>query len=183
MPTPKPIRWILYILGGLIAGLLLIILLLAVIRIPIDLTNQKGLVESAASLALGRSVTVDNKIVITTSLQPIFSLEGLRISNPKGFEKGDFLRMKTAEFQVHVLPLLQGKIKIALKYHPITKIPAITKLERVSTPGLRKYVGAHELPRVMNGLGIAIMSTSTGVITDKEARNLHVGGEVICYVS
>jgi uncharacterized protein involved in outer membrane biogenesis len=113
MRISKPIRWILYILGGLIAGLLLIVILLATIRIPIDLTNQKGMVESAASLALGRSVTVDNKIVITTSLQPIFSLEGLRISNPKNFEKGDFLRMKIAEFQVRVLPLLLGKIKIA----------------------------------------------------------------------
>ena len=113
MPVAKPIRWIFYILGGLIAGLLLIILLLAVIRIPIDLTNYKGPVESAASLALGRTVKVDDKILITTSLQPIFSLEGLRISNPKNFEEGDFLRMKIAEFQVHVLPLLQGKIKIA----------------------------------------------------------------------
>ena len=113
MRISKPIRWIFYILGGLIASLVLIIFLLAVIRIPIDLTNYKGPVESAASLALGRSVTVDDKIVITTSLQPIFSLEGLRISNPKNFEKGDFLRMKIAEFQVRVLPLLLGKIKIA----------------------------------------------------------------------
>ena len=112
MRISKPIRWIFYILGGLIASLVLIIFLLAVIRIPIDLTNYKGPVESAASLALGRSVTVDDKIVITTSLQPIFSLEGLRISNPKNFEKGDFLRMKIAEFQVRVLPLLLGKIKI-----------------------------------------------------------------------
>jgi len=113
MRVSKPLRWILYILGGLIAGLLLIIVLLATIRIPIDLTNYKGPVESAASLALGRSVKVDDKIVISTSLQPIFSLEGLRISNPKNFDKGDFLRMKIAEFQVRLLPLLQGKLKIA----------------------------------------------------------------------
>ena len=113
MRVSKPIRWIFYILGGLIASLVLIFILLAVIRIPIDLTNYKGPVESAASLALGRNVTVDDKIVITTSLQPIFSLEGLRISNPKNFGKGDFLRMKIAEFQVRVLPLLLGKIKIA----------------------------------------------------------------------
>jgi small subunit ribosomal protein S8 len=93
------------------------------------------------------------------------------------FEKGYILNYKFEEDN------LQGKIKIALKYHPVTKVPAITKLERVSTPGLRKYVGSDELPRVMNGLGIAIMSTSNGVITDKEARNLNVGGEVICYVS
>ncbi len=113
MRISKPIRWILYTLGGLIAGLLLIIILLAVIRIPIDLTNYKGPVESAASLALGRSVKIEDKIVISTSLQPIFSLEGLRISNPKNFEKGDFLRMKIAKFQVRLLPLLQGKLKIA----------------------------------------------------------------------
>ena len=74
-------------------------------------------------------------------------------------------------------------IKIALKYHPISKMPAINTIQRVSTPGLRKYVGANELPRVLNGLGIAVLSTSVGVITDKEARKLNVGGEVICYVS
>lgn len=74
----------------------------------------------------------------------------------------------------------QGIIKIALKY--VSNTPAIKKIERVSTPGLRKYVGANELPRVMNGLGIAILSTSKGVISDKEARNENVGGEVLCYV-
>jgi len=76
----------------------------------------------------------------------------------------------------------QGIIKIALKYHPETKVPAIRSIERVSTPGLRKYVDTNEIPRVLNGLGIAILSTSKGVITDKEARTLNVGGEVICYV-
>lgn len=76
----------------------------------------------------------------------------------------------------------QGNIKIALKYHPSTKVPAIKKLERASSPGLRKYAGANELPRVLNGLGIAIVSTSKGVITDKEARQLNVGGEVLCYI-
>ncbi|MES2588970.1 MAG: 30S ribosomal protein S8 [Bacteroidota bacterium] len=77
---------------------------------------------------------------------------------------------------------IQGSIKIALKYNPSTKVPAITKLERASRPGLRKYNGASELPRVLNGLGIAIVSTSLGVITDKEARAKNVGGEVLCYV-
>ncbi len=77
---------------------------------------------------------------------------------------------------------IQGSIKIALKYNPSTKVPAITKLERASRPGLRKYNGASELPRVLNGLGIAIVSTSLGVITDKEARSKNVGGEVLCYV-
>lgn len=76
----------------------------------------------------------------------------------------------------------QGKIKIALKYNPLTKQPAIVKLERVSTPGLRKYASCADMPRVLNGLGIAILSTSKGVITDKEARELNVGGEVLCYV-
>ncbi|MEP1892863.1 MAG: 30S ribosomal protein S8, partial [Cyclobacteriaceae bacterium] len=76
----------------------------------------------------------------------------------------------------------QGIIKIALKYNPQTKQSAITKLERISSPGLRKYAGAGELPRVLNGLGIAILSTSKGVVSDKEARREHIGGEVLCYV-
>ncbi|HDZ41472.1 MAG TPA: 30S ribosomal protein S8 [Bacteroidetes bacterium] len=76
----------------------------------------------------------------------------------------------------------QGTIKIALKYHPKSKMPAIKSLERISRPGLRKYAGVDELPRVLNGLGVAILSTSQGVMTDKEARTLKVGGEVLCYV-
>tara|TARA_Y100001933_G_scaffold201531_1_gene203079 strand:- start:393 stop:791 length:399 start_codon:yes stop_codon:yes gene_type:complete len=76
----------------------------------------------------------------------------------------------------------QGSIKIALKYNPRTNLSAIEKIVRVSKPGLRKYVGFDNLPRVINGLGIAILSTSQGVITDKEARKLKIGGEVLCYV-
>jgi len=76
----------------------------------------------------------------------------------------------------------QGNIKIALKYSADSKLPAISKLERISKPGLRKYTNANELPRVLNGLGIAILSTSKGVMTDKEARQEKVGGEVLCYV-
>jgi small subunit ribosomal protein S8 len=76
-----------------------------------------------------------------------------------------------------------GTIKVALKYHAASKTPAISKIERVSSPGLRKYVKSDELPRVMNGLGIAIISTSRGLMTDKEARQLKIGGEVVCYVS
>lgn len=76
----------------------------------------------------------------------------------------------------------QGSIKIALKYNPKTKVSAIKKLIRISTPGLRKYVGYREMPRVINGLGVAILSTSQGVMTDKEARDQKVGGEVLCYV-
>ena len=76
----------------------------------------------------------------------------------------------------------QGNIKIALKFNPETKISAIKKIERISKPGLRKYCDSTNIPRVLNGLGIAIISTSKGVVTDKEARELGVGGEVICHV-
>jgi small subunit ribosomal protein S8 len=76
----------------------------------------------------------------------------------------------------------QGLIKIALKYHPVTKVPAIRNLTRISKPGLRKYAGIEKMPRVLNGLGIAILSTSKGVMTDKEAKQEKVGGEVLCYV-
>ena len=76
----------------------------------------------------------------------------------------------------------QGSIKIALKYDPVNKVNAIKKIIRVSTPGLRRYVGYKDMPRVLNGLGIAIISTSKGVMTDKEARSMEVGGEVLCYV-
>ncbi len=93
------------------------------------------------------------------------------------FEKGYILNYKFEDEGP------QGTIRIALKYHPVTKIPAIRDLKRVSTPGLRQYRNAKELPRVINGLGIAIMSTSRGVMTDKEARKENVGGEVLCYVS
>lgn len=91
-------------------------------------------------------------------------------------EKGYILNYKVIEGN-H-----QGAIKIALKYHPETKLSAITKMKRVSKPGLRKYASAGELPRVLNGLGIAIVSTSKGVMTDKEARTMNVGGEVLCFV-
>ena len=76
----------------------------------------------------------------------------------------------------------QGIVKIALKYHPETKQPAIKSLQRISSPGLRKYVDTDRIPRVINGLGIAILSTSKGVMTNKEATRLKVGGEVLCYV-
>ncbi|MCB0733308.1 MAG: 30S ribosomal protein S8 [Flavobacteriales bacterium] len=92
------------------------------------------------------------------------------------FDKGYILNYKFEENGP------QGVIKIALKYHPITKIPAIRELKRISKPGLRQYRHANNLPRVINGLGIAIMSTSKGVMTDKEARQEHIGGEVLCYV-
>lgn len=92
------------------------------------------------------------------------------------FEKGYILSYKVVEGQP------QNTIKIALKYHPQTKAAAIKGIDRVSTPGLRKYVDAESLPRVLNGLGIAIISTSKGIMTDKEAKELGIGGEVVCYV-
>ncbi len=76
-----------------------------------------------------------------------------------------------------------GVIKIALKYDPITKKPIIRELTRISKPGLRQYRKVNELPRVINGLGIAIISTSKGIMTDKQARSEHVGGEILCYIS
>lgn len=77
---------------------------------------------------------------------------------------------------------IQGVIKIALKYHPVSKSPAIKSLQRVSKPGLRKYVSTDEMPRVLNGLGIAILSTNKGIVSDKEAAVMNVGGEVLCYI-
>ncbi len=94
------------------------------------------------------------------------------------FEKGYILNYKFEETENK-----QGVIKVALKYDAATRQPAIRELIRVSKPGLRKYAPADNLPRVINGLGIAIISTSKGVITDKEARTMNVGGEVLCYVS
>lgn len=95
------------------------------------------------------------------------------------FEKGYILNYKFEEDTFSG----QGSIKIALKYHPVTKEPAIRDLKRVSRPGLRQYASHTDMPKVINGLGIAIVSTSKGVITDKEARKMNVGGEVLCYVS
>ncbi len=92
------------------------------------------------------------------------------------YEKGYILSYKFIDDGV------QGKIKIALKYHPKSKLPAIKSIQRVSRPGLRKYAGVDELPRVLNGLGIAILSTSKGLMTEKEAARENVGGEVLCYV-
>lgn len=92
------------------------------------------------------------------------------------FDKGYILNYKFEKDEK------QGLIKIALKYHPETKKNAIKHIERISKPGLRRYCGSTELPRVLNGLGVAIISTSHGLMTDKEARVKNVGGEVICYV-
>lgn len=92
------------------------------------------------------------------------------------FDQGYILSYKFEEDKV------QGNIKIALKYDKFTKEPIIKKLQRVSKPGLRKYSNSNDLPRVLNGLGIAIVSTSHGVMTSKQAQQENVGGEVLCYV-
>ena len=92
------------------------------------------------------------------------------------FEKGYILNYKFIDDGP------QGTIKVALKYDPSTKQNAIKSLKRVSTPGLRRYTGYKEMPRVINGLGIAILSTSQGVMTDKEAAEKKIGGEVLCFV-
>lgn len=92
------------------------------------------------------------------------------------FEQGYILSYKFDDSTV------QGTIKIALKYNKETKEPVIKKLQRISTPGLRRYAGANDLPRILNGLGIAIVSTSHGVMTGKQAKRDNVGGEVLCYV-
>ena len=93
------------------------------------------------------------------------------------FDQGYILSDKFEETENH-----QGNIKIALKYDKLTKEPVIKKLHRISTPGLRKYSGSDNLPRVLNGLGISIVSTSHGVMTGKQATKENVGGELICYV-
>jgi len=93
------------------------------------------------------------------------------------FEKGYILSYKFLDDEGP-----QGTIKIALKYEPKSRKPAIKGIDRISRPGLRKYSGIDEIPRVLNGLGIAIISTSKGLMTDKEAKNEKVGGEILCYV-
>jgi small subunit ribosomal protein S8 len=92
------------------------------------------------------------------------------------YEKGYILKYKFEDDNK------QGVIKIALKYDPTTKEPAIKTLERISRPGLRTYAKPAEFKRVKNGLGVAILSTSKGVMTDKEAKVQNVGGEVLCYI-
>ena len=116
------------------------------------------------------AVNVGHKVVEIPASK--MKLELTRILHEKGY----ILAYKIIEGNP------SNTIKIALKYHPDTKRPAIKKLQRISTPGLRQYTDVQNMPRVLNGLGIAILSTSKGVMTDKEAVAQNVGGEVICYV-
>tara|TARA_B100000780_G_scaffold115222_1_gene80813 strand:+ start:230 stop:628 length:399 start_codon:yes stop_codon:yes gene_type:complete len=92
------------------------------------------------------------------------------------FDQGYILSYKFEDDSV------QGTIKIALKYNSLTKEPVIKKLDRISKPGLRKYSNSESLPRVLNGLGVAIVSTSKGLMTDKKAKQSNIGGEILCYV-
>ena len=92
------------------------------------------------------------------------------------FDQGYILSYKFEDDSV------QGTIKIALKYDSFTKAPVIKKLDRISKPGLRKYSNSESLPRVLNGLGVAIVSTSKGLMTGKKAKQSNIGGEVLCYV-
>ena len=106
---------------------------------------------------------------------------------PKSFVKTEITRILYEQgyilsYKIDETKNVQGTIKLALKYDPSTGLPAINKLGRISTPGLRNYAGADQLPKIINGLGISIISTSKGIMTDKEARKHHVGGEVLCYV-
>jgi small subunit ribosomal protein S8 len=93
------------------------------------------------------------------------------------FEKGYILSYKIIDDDKP-----QGTLKIALKYNSRSKMPAIKEIQRVSRPGLRQYTGVDDMPRILNGLGIAIISTSRGLMTDKEAKKEKIGGEVLCYV-
>ncbi len=94
------------------------------------------------------------------------------------YNSGYILKYKFDDSEGH-----NGTIKIALKYDKVTRVPIIRELKRVSRPGLRQYRKANDLPRVINGLGIAIISTSKGIMTDKQARDENVGGEVLCFIS
>jgi len=93
------------------------------------------------------------------------------------YEKGYILSYKVVDGEG-----ITKTLKIALKYNPKSKKPAIKEIQRVSRPGLRQYVGADDMPRILNGLGVAILSTSKGLMTDKEAKKENIGGEVLCYV-
>ncbi len=109
------------------------------------------------------------------------------VEAPSSKMKIEIARILLEKGYIRAYKVVEGEgpydvLKIALKYHPRTKMPAIKGIERVSTPGLRKYTNVKDMPRVLNGLGIAIISTSRGLMTDKEARKENIGGEVVCYV-
>ena len=123
---------------------------------------------------------------LLTRIRNAYAAGHKTVEVPASKMKAEIVRVLHEKGYVLAYKVIEGTpvntIKIALKYHPETKKAAIKKIQRVSSPGLRRYTGVEDMPRVLNGLGIAILSTSKGIITDKEAKDLKVGGEVICYV-
>ncbi|MCF0167212.1 MAG: 30S ribosomal protein S8 [Bacteroidales bacterium] len=123
---------------------------------------------------------------LLTRIRNAYAAGHKTVEVPASKMKAEIVRVLHEKGYVLAYKVIEGTpvntIKIALKYHPETKKAAIKKIQRVSSPGLRRYTGVEDMPRVLNGLGIAILSTSKGIITDKEAKDLNVGGEVICYV-
>lgn len=123
---------------------------------------------------------------LLTRIRNAYAAGHKTVEVPASKMKAEIVRVLHEKGYVLAYKVIEGTpvntIKIALKYHPETNKAAIKKIQRVSSPGLRRYTGVEDMPRVLNGLGIAILSTSKGIITDKEAKDLNVGGEVICYV-
>ncbi|MBQ1168128.1 MAG: 30S ribosomal protein S8 [Bacteroidales bacterium] len=123
---------------------------------------------------------------LLTRIRNAYAAGHKTVEVPASKLKGEIVRVLHEKGYILAYKVVEGTpsntIKIALKYHPATKTAAIKKIVRVSRPGLRRYTGADDMPRVLNGMGIAIISTSKGVITDKEAKEMNVGGEVLCYV-
>ena len=123
---------------------------------------------------------------LLTRIRNAYAAGHKTVEVPASKMKAEIVRVLHEKGYVLAYKVIEGTpvntIKIALKYHPETKKAAIKKIQRVSSPGLRRYTGVEDMPRVLNGLGIAILSTSKGIITDKEAKDLNVGGEVICDV-
>ena len=123
---------------------------------------------------------------LLTRIRNAYAAGHKTVEVPASKMKAEIVRVLHEKGYVLAYKVIEGTpvntIKIALKYHPETKKAAIKKIQRVSSPGLRRYTGVEDMPRVLNGLGIAILSTSKGIITDKEAKDINVGGAVICYV-
>ncbi|MBE9533876.1 MAG: AsmA family protein, partial [Proteobacteria bacterium] len=112
MSLPKPIRWLLFGAAGLAGLLLALLLLLSLVRIPINLESQKGLIESIAASAIERQVSIDGKIQVTTSLWPVFIIEDVHVKNPENFETGDFARLQSARVEIGIIRLLMGRIRV-----------------------------------------------------------------------
>jgi uncharacterized protein involved in outer membrane biogenesis len=112
MNLSKPIRWLLFGAAGLIGLLLALLLVLSLVRIPINLESQRELIESIAASAIERQVSIDGKIQVTTSLWPVFIIEDVHVKNPENFETGDFARLQSARVEVGIIRLLMGRIRV-----------------------------------------------------------------------